>query len=146
MVQITFSCDGSSVSEANPVDFGTVLAGDESEVKTITVTNSGDSDAEQCTITPIEASTSNGFATTTQTGTAAETYNAQTFSSDASITGSTVWYPQAFVGTGASYPDSLGGTIPSNGGTASFSTKWSPPSTATAGNKIWGNEFSCVYV
>lgn len=141
MVTITFKCGGTTLSESTPLDFGTVMAGESSEIKTITVSNSGASTAEQCIVTPVEASTTNGFASTTQTGTASETYNAQTFSNASNGT----YYAAAYIGEGANYATSTGGSIATNG-SYTYYTKWTPPSTATAGNKVWGNEFSCVYV
>lgn len=141
MVTITFTCGGSTLSESVPLDFGTVMAGEASEIKSVVVKNTGASTAEQCVIRAVEATTTNGFSSTTQSGTASETYSAQTFSSAANGT----YYASAYIGEGANYGTSTGGSIATNG-SYTYYTKWTPPSSATAGNKVWGNEFSCVYV
>ena len=141
MVTITFKCGSTTLTESVPLDFGTVMAGESSEIKTITVQNTGASTAEQCVVQAVEASTTNGFSSTTQSGTASETYSAQTFSSASNGT----YYSAAYIGSGANYATATGGSIATNG-SYTYYTKWTPPSSATAGNKVWGNEFSCVYV
>ena len=44
-VNISFASGGSALNETDALDFGTVQAGTKSAIKTVTVTNSGDSDA-----------------------------------------------------------------------------------------------------
>jgi hypothetical protein len=143
MVNIEFKCDGKKLSETTPLDFGTVQAGTSSAIKTVEVSNTGDSDAQQCTMEAVEASLSNGFTVTAQIGTADETYNAQKFSNDAT---SDAWYNYAVLGVGKDYKMKTGGTISKDSGTDSFATKWNPPSSGSSGQKVWGNVFSCVYI
>ena len=143
MVKIEFKCDGKKLSESVPLDFGTVQAGTSSAIKTIEVLNTGDSDAQQCTIEAVEATVANGFTTTAQSGSASETYRAQKFANDA-ISGS--WYDYAVVGLGKDYSSKTGGTISKTNGSDSFATKWLPPSSGSSGQKTWGNVFSCVYI
>ena len=143
MVNITFLCDSQNLTETNPLDFSTVQAGTSSAVKTVTVTNSGDSDAQQCTLEAKAATIVNGFALDIQAGSLQETVQAQTFAGDA---GSGSWYSYAVLGVGKNYSNKTGGTLQNTSGTDSFATKWSPPSNATSGVKVWGNVFSCVYI
>ena len=77
MVTITFTCGGSSLSESVPLDFGTVMAGEASEIKSVVVKNTGASTAEQCVIRAVEATTTNGFSSTTQSGTSGPTKQVQ---------------------------------------------------------------------
>ena len=142
-VNIAFVCDSVTLSENNPLDFGTVQAGTSSAIKKVTVTNTGSSDAQQCVLEPKEATITNGFSVNSQSGTAAETYNVQTFATDAT---SGSWYSYAVLGTGKNYASKAGGTITNTNGTDSFATKWCPPSNGTSGQKVWGNVFSCVYI
>lgn len=141
-VSITFTVNGSVVNETTPLDFGTVQAGTSSAIKTVTVTNTGTSDALLCTIDPLEASTTNGFSSSSQTGTAAETYNVQQFAADANST----FYSYAVVGTGKNFTNKTGGTLVATSGTDTYVTKWVPPSTGNSGSKVWGCRFSCVYI
>lgn len=143
MVNIEFKCDGKKLSENFPLDFGTVQAGTSSAVKTIEVNNTGDSDAQQCTIEAVEASVANGFTTTAQVGSAEETFRAQKFSNDAT---SDSWYDYAVLGVGKDFKTKTGGTIGKTSGTDSFVTKWQPPQNGSSGQKVWGNVFSCVYI
>ena len=142
-VNITFTCDGVTLSETNALDFGTVQAGTSSAIKTISVANTGTSDAQQCVIEAKEATIANGFSINSQSGTTAETCNAQKYSND-STNGS--WYAYAVFGVGKSYASKTGGTIIASTGTDSCVTKWEPPSNGTSGQKVWGNVFSCVYI
>ena len=143
MVNMTFTCDSVNLSETNALDFGTVQAGTTSAIKTVTVNNTGTSDAQQCTLEAKAATILNGFSIDAQAGTAAETYNAQSFATDAA---SGSWYAYAVLGVGKNYASKLGGTIANTSGTDTFATKWAPPSTGTSGQKVWGNVFSCVYI
>ena len=142
MVNIVFDCGGTKLSESNPLDFGTVQAGTSSAIKVITVTNTGNSDAQQCVIEAKEATVVNGFSQTTQIGTAEETYKAQQFASDS---GSSQWYSYGVVGIGKNFTQKLGGTLTNTSGSDVVATKWTPPSAGTSGQKVWGNVFSCVY-
>ena len=142
MVNITFTCEGQTLTESNALDFTTVQAGTSSAIKTITVTNTGDSDALSCVIEPIESKIINGFAADTQVGTVQETVNAQKFSTAADGT----YYSYAVVGVGKNAVNKTGGTLQNTSGTDTFATKWEPPSTGTSGQKTWGNRLSCVYV
>lgn len=142
-VNIAFSVGGNAISEAVPLDFGPVQAGTSSGIKTVTVSNSGDSDALNCTITPIAATIANGFASDAQVGTAQETYQAQRFA--ATNTDGT-WYSYAVVGVGKNFINQTGGTLAATSGTDSFATRWDPPSSGNSGTKYWGNRLSCVYV
>jgi hypothetical protein len=141
-VNITFTVNGSVVNEVNPLDFSTVQAGTSSAIKTVSVTNTGTSDALMCAIEAVEASTNSGFSTTTQAGTAAETYSAQQFALDAN----SQFYNYAVVGTGKNYTNKTGGTLVANTGTDTYVTKWVPPSTGNSGAKEWGCRLSCVYI
>lgn len=143
MVNMTFTCDNVDLSETNALDFGTVQAGITSAIKTVTVKNTGSSDAQQCTLEAKAATILNGFSIDSQSGTAAETYNAQSFATD-NASGS--WYSYAVLGVGKNYATKTGGTIANTSGTDAFATKWAPPSTGTSGQKVWGNVFSCVYI
>ena len=143
MVNIEFKCEGKRLSEAIPLDFGTVQAGTSSAVKTIVVNNTGDSEAQQYTVETVEASIANGFTSTAQSGAAEETFRAQRFSNDAT---SDAWYEYAVLGVGKDFKTKTGGTIGKNNGTDSFVTKWMPPSNGSSGQKVWGNVFSCVYI
>ena len=142
MVIINFTCDGQSLSESNALNFGTVQAGTTSAVKTVTITNTGDSDALQCVIEPKQAVLTNGFSSDIQLGTAQETYLAQKFSADINSS----FYNYAVVGIGKNYINKTGGTIFNTSGTDIFVTKWEPPISGTSGAKVWGNVFSCVYI
>lgn len=142
-VNITFTSDSVDLSESNALDFGTVQAGMTSAIKTVTVKNTGSSDAQQCTLEAKAATIVNGFSIDSQSGTAAETYNAQSFATDAT---SGSWYAYAVLGVGKNYASKLGGTLANTSGSDTFSTKWAPPSTGTSGQKVWGNVFSCVYI
>lgn len=142
MVNITFKSGDTNLSETSPLDFGTVQAGTTSAIKTVVVTNDGDSDAQQCTIEAKEATILNGFAVSSQVGTPQETAQAQFFAADANAG---TWYKYAVLGIGKDYAKKLGGTISNGGGEDSFATKWMPPANGTAGQKVWGNVFSCVY-
>lgn len=142
MVNISFECGGAILSESNPLDFGTVQAGTTSAIKTVIVKNTGDSDAQQCTIEAKEAKILNGFAVNSQIGSLQETVQAQLFATDSS---SGSWYKYGVLGSGKNYAKKVGGTLVNGHGEDSFATKWTPPSNGTAGQKIWGNVFSCVY-
>ena len=141
-VSITFNCGGQGLTESNPLDFGTTQAGSTSEIKTITVTNTGNSDAQLCVIEPIEASVINGFAGNLQIGVPQDTYQAQKFMSDAN---SNTPYSYAVLGVGKNWATKLGGTLQNTNGSDSFATVWKPPSAGASGQKVWGNGFSCVY-
>lgn len=143
MVNISFKCGEAILSENNALDFGTVQAGTASAIKTITVTNTGDSDAQQCTIEAKEANVLNGFATNSQAGSAEETYKAQTFASEET---SAAWYNYAVLGVGKNFATKVGGTLSNTNGSDTVATKWTPPAAGTSGQKIWGNVFSCVYI
>lgn len=142
MVNITFECGGKNLSESVALDFGTVQAGTTSAVKTVTVTNNGDSEALQCMVQPKEASISNGFSINYQQGTANETYKAQTFA-DSETSGS--WYDYAVLGIGKNFANKVGGTISAKS-SDTFVTRWTPPEDGTSGQKVWGNVFNCVYI
>ena len=141
-VVIAFTCGGTPFDENTALDFGTVQAGTTSAVKTIVVTNTGTSDALSCVVDPKAASIANGFAGDIQSGSANDTYNAQTF---AATSGST-YYVYAVLGTGKNYTNKTGGTLANTNGSDSYVTVWSPPSVGVSGAKVWGNVFSCVYV
>lgn len=142
-VTLNFSCDGTSLTEATPLNFGIVQAGSNSVIKTVVVSNTGSSDALNVRIDPVVADTSTGFSTSLQAGTAQETYQAQKFASSSSAT---TWYNFAVVGSGKNYATGVGGTLVNTTGTDSFATYWNPPSTASAGDKVWGNRASCQYI
>jgi len=141
-VIIGFTSGGSGLNETDALDFGTVQAGTASAVKTVTVTNTGDSDALNSLVEPKAASLTNGFGSDLQTGTAQDTYLAQTFATDAGST----YYAYAVLGVGKNYTNKTGGTLANTNGTDSYVTKWEPPSVGVSGQKNWGNVFSCVYV
>ena len=141
-VIISFTSGGQTLTENNPLDFGTVQAGTSSAIKTVTVTNTGDSDALNCLVEAKEASTANGFASNMQIGTAQDTWQAQKFAADAEST----FYQYAVLGVGKNYVNKTGGTLANTSGTDSYATKWEPPSTGISGAKDWGDVFSCVYV
>ena len=143
MVTIEFKSGQTKLSETTPLDFGTVQAGTASAIKKVVVTNTGNSDAQQCTIEAVEASIANGFTLTSQKGTADETYRAQRFANDATVDN---WYDYAVLGIGKDYKSKTGGTIGNTNGTDSFVTKWLPPVNGSSGQKVWGNVFSCVYI
>lgn len=143
MVNIEFECNGTNLSEAIALDFGTVQAGTPSAIKKVTVTNTGDSDAQQCQIRACEASIVNGFAINSQQGTADETFKAQTFAAS-ETSGS--WYDYGVVGIGKNFSNKTGGVLSKTSGSDSFVTRWTPPENGTSGQKVWGNVFSCVYV
>lgn len=141
-VNLQFTCDSRTLSESTALDFGTVVAGQSSAIKTVTVTNLGDSDAQQVVINPVEATIVNGFASNIQVGTAQETYLAQKF---APASDSGTWYGYAVVGTGKNYTNKVGGTLQNTGGSDTFATKWEPPASGTNGQKLWGNAITSVY-
>lgn len=141
-VNLQFECDSKKLSESTALDFGTVVAGQSSAIKTVTVTNLGDSDAQQVVINPVEATIVNGFASNVQIGTAQETYQAQKF---APAGDSGTWYGYAVVGTGKNWTNKTGGTIHNTNGSDTFVTKWEPPLAGTNGQKIWGNAITAVY-
>jgi len=142
MVNITFTCNGQTLTETNALDFNTVQAGLSSEIKAITVTNTGDSDALNFTIEPVEATISNGFAADIQVGTVQETVQARKFA--AAMDGP--WYPLGVVGVGKNFSTGLGGTLANTSGTDVFYTTWNPPINGTSGLKVHGDRGSCVYV
>ena len=141
-VNLQFSCGSITLSESTALDFGTVVAGQSSAIKTVTVTNLGDSDAQQVVINPVEATIVNGFASNIQIGTSQETYQAQKFA-PASDSGN--WYGYAVVGTGKNWTNKTGGTLQNTNGSDTFVTKWEPPLAGTNGQKIWGNAITAVY-
>ena len=142
-VNLQFVCDSRTLSESTALDFGTVVAGQSSSIKTVAVTNLGSSDAQQVVINPVEASIANGFAANIQVGTSAETYLAQRF---APARDSGTWYGYAVLGTGKNWSNKTGGTIQNTSGSDTFYTKWEPPTSGTNGQKVWGNQMTCVYV
>jgi hypothetical protein len=142
MVNITFTCDGQTLTETNALDFGTVQAGLSSPIKTITVTNTGDSDALDFMVEAVESTIANGFAADTWVGTAQETYMARKFA--ATVDGP--WYDRAVVGVGKNYATMKGGTLANTSGTDTFATKSLPPSNSTSGLKVHGDRGTCVYV
>lgn len=142
-VNLQFVCDSKTLSESTALDFSTVVAGQSSSIKTVTVTNLGDSDAQQVVINPVEATITNGFSSNLQTGTTAETTLAQKF---AGASDSGTWYNYAVVGTGKNWTNKTGGTIQNTNGSDTFVTKWEPPLSGTNGQKVWGNAITCVYV
>lgn len=142
MVDIKFTCDGKTLTETNALDFGTVQAGLSSGIKIITVTNTGDSDALDFIIEPVEATIVNGFAGDVQVGTAQETYLARKFAE--TVNGP--WYPKAVVGVGKNFSTGLGGTLANTSGTDTFATLWNPPSNGTSGPKVHGDRGTCVFI
>ncbi len=135
-VNIAFTCDGVSLTESSALDFSLATAGSSSPIKTVTVTNTGSSDALDCVLTAVEASTVQGFSSNLQIGTPQETYLAQQFAPDI---GSANYYSYAVLGVGKNFAANTGGTLQNTSGSDSFATKWSPPTSANSGSKSWGN-------
>ena len=142
-VILNFTCMGATLTEANPLNFGTVQAGMSSPIRTVTVTNTGTSDAQNCRVDSLAATVINGFSADLQQGQPSESYSAQKF---AAADTATTWYSAAFLGVGKNYASSLGGTLVNTTGTDSFASQWLPPANGSAGDKIWGNKSSCQYV
>lgn len=141
-VNISFASGGSALNETDALDFGTVQAGTKSAIKTVTVTNSGDSDALNCLVEAKAASLTNWFASDLQVGTAQDTYLAQKFGPDSG----SVTNDYAVLGVGKNYTNKTGGTLANTNGTDSYATLWEPPSVGVSGQKVWGNVMTCVYV
>lgn len=142
-VTINFTCNGVTLNESSPLDFGTVQAGTASALKTIAVTNTGDSNAMSCVIEAKAATVINGFSSDlVQSGIAQDTFLVQTFAENISST----FYSKGVLGTGKNFATGVGGTLLNTTGSDTIVTKWEPPSGGTSGVKVWGNVFSCVYV
>lgn len=141
-VNIGFSSGGVALNEIDALDFGTVQAGTKSAIKTVAVTNTGDSDALNCLVEAKAASVVNGFGSDLQVGTPQDTYSAQFFGPEAG----SVIYAYAVLGVGKNYTNKTGGTLSNTNGQDTYCTDWEPPGAGISGQKTWGNIFSCVYV
>jgi len=133
---------GTLYTESAGIDFGTVQAQSVSGVETVFVRNIGDTDLQDCIVDCVAFSIANGFGSDAQTGTAAETYDATTFS-----TVSSPWddYASIAVGSGATHGPEVGGDLAASGGNDTFYTRWEPPAGSTVGAKVWGMQITGNY-
>lgn len=109
-----------SLDTSVPINFGNVLGGTPSANTQIYIKNYEAANGIDLIATEVMA-VLHPFQL--QAGTAAETYNAVTF---ASTTGGNFLPGPYYVGT-----------VYANTATTNFYAKWTPPSTATKGHKIW---------
>ena len=134
--------DGPLYSEASGIDFGTVQAQSISGVETVVVKNVGAADLQDAIVDCVEHVTGNGFEFNLQVGSAGETYDATTFSTD-----DISWddYESIAVGSGATHAPEVGGTIAASGAYDTLYCRWEPPAGSSVGAKVWGMQITGNY-